>query len=485
MPTTHFVNDAGGRFKVPLKSDAGKTIAWLLWGDRVRVIEERPDTVKVHARGQQGWIPSSALGDQGLLEVYVIDVGQGDGVLMRTPDDLWHLVDAGIANIEQMTKKGTANFLRWKFLEDLELKKVALENVIVTHPDYDHYGGLFDLLAGKLYDGRTFPIEVGSFYHCGIGRFASAPKLGKTVEGIVADLPNDEYDVGTKAKFITELLDGKGTFASPPRPFEESFGKLAQLVATVPKKVRRLSAADEHLPGYEPGDGDVAITVLGPIAEEVPGKGAGLRVLGGESITRNGHSVVLRVDYGKARLLLTGDLNAASQCLLLSYHDSREFTVDVAKACHHGSDDFDLRFARAMSARATVISSGDNEDYAHPRPIVLGASARYGRESKGTDGETLPPLIYSTELARSVRLDFASAVREKGAESTEIEAQRAEIRAAKKGARYRPLARTPISTDLIYGLINVRTDGQRILCGYMKEKGSDFDILVFRAGVEA
>jgi len=485
MPATQFVNDFGGRFKVPLKSDANRTVAWLLWGDRVRVLETQGDRAKVQARGQQGWIPGSALGDQGLLEVYVIDVGQGDGVLMRTPDDLWHLVDAGVANADQMTKKGTANFLRWKFLEDLELKTVSLENVIVTHPDYDHYGGLFDLLAGRLYNGKTFPIEVGSFYHCGMGRFAGAPKLGKTVDGTVAALPNDEYEVGTKGTFITELLDGKGTFASPPRPFEESFGKLAQLVATVPKKVRRLSSADEHLPGYEPGDGEVTITVLGPIAEEVPGQGPGLRVLGGESITRNGHSVVLRVDYDKARLLLTGDLNAASQCLLLSYHDSHEFTVDVAKACHHGSDDFDLRFARAICARATVISSGDNEDYAHPRPIVLGASARYGREAKGTDGETLPPLVYSTELARSVRLDFASAVREKGVEATAMEANRAEIKTAKQGAKYRPLARTPISTDLIYGLINVRTDGQRILCGYMKEKGSDFDILVFRAGVEA
>jgi beta-lactamase superfamily II metal-dependent hydrolase len=480
-----YVTDVGGRFKVPLKSDAGRTIATLLWGDRVRVIETQGDRTKIQARGQQGWVPASAVGDEGLLEVYVIDVGQGDGVLMRTPDDSWHLIDAGIANTDQMTKKGTANFLRWKFLEDLELKKVSLENVIVTHPDYDHYGGLFDLLAGKLYDGRTFPIEVGNFYHCGMGRFAAAPKLGKTVEGTVADIPNDDYDVGTTGRFIVELLDGKGTFTNPSRSFEESFGKLAKLVATVPKKVRRLSAADEHLPGYAPGDGEVTIAVLGPVAEDVPGQGPGLRVLGGESITRNGHSVVLRVECGKARLLLTGDLNAASQRLLLSYHDGREFAADVAKACHHGSDDFDLRFARVVSARATVISSGDNEDYAHPRPIVLGASARYGREAKGTDGETLPPLIYSTELARSVRLDFASAVREKGAEATEIEAKRAEIRAAKKGARYRSLARTPISTDLIYGLINVRTDGERILCGYMKEKGSDFDILVFRAGVEA
>jgi hypothetical protein len=42
----------------------------------------------------------------------------------------------------------------------------------------------------------------------------------------------------------------------------------------------------------------------------------------------------------------------------------------------------------------------------------------------------------------------------------------------------------PIATDLVYGLINVRTDGTRVLCAYMKEQSADFDIKVFRAGVE-
>ena len=38
---------------------------------------------------------------------------------MRTPDDKWHVIDAGVANFAQMTKKGAANFIRWKFQEDL------------------------------------------------------------------------------------------------------------------------------------------------------------------------------------------------------------------------------------------------------------------------------------------------------------------------------------------------------------------------------
>ncbi len=483
--TRKYINDCGGKFKLALKDDRGKTVAYLIWGDGARVLRTQGDRVEVKARGFTGWVPRSVLSDQGLLELYVIDVGQGDGVLIRTPDDAWHLVDAGVENDKQMTKKGAANFLRWKFIDDLGEDAVKLANVIVTHPDFDHFGGLINLLEGKVKrPDRTFRVEVENFYHCGLGRFAGSPKLGATVRGKVSPLPYDDYGVSEGGEFIVELLDGKTSFRNPPREFDGDFGRLAALVSRVPANVRRLSHRDRYLPGYEEDAGDVSIRVLGPILEEIKDKGDGLRVLGPESITRNGHSIVLRLDYGKVRFLLTGDANTASQRLLLSHHGLLEFAADVAKGCHHGSDDIDLRFVRAIKARSTVVSSGDNEDYAHPRPRILGASARYGREAKGVKGEVLPPLVYSTELARSVKLTYASEVRQIGDAASEVSAARAEIKPVDRGATFHRLENMPISTDLVYGLINIRTDGTRVLCGYMKESTDDFDLQVFRAGVE-
>ncbi|HJU06727.1 MAG TPA: hypothetical protein VJ692_16380, partial [Nitrospiraceae bacterium] len=193
--------------------------------------------------------------------------------------------------------------------------------------------------------------------------------------------------------------------------------------------------------------------------------------------------------YGQCRLLLTGDLNKNSQRLMLTYQPMTDLSVDLAKACHHGSEDIELDFVKAMQARATVISSGDNEDYAHPRPVLMGASARYGREAKGLNDESLPPLVYCTELARSVKLAYAESLRIKQSDEVNgfrtIPAGEAWIRAEESQAKYRPLGFTPISTDLVYGLVNVRTDGQHILCATMEEKGTDFDIKVFQAGQEA
>lgn len=487
-----YLNDAGGRFKLALQDDAGKTIATLLWGDPLQEIERSgsgaTERVKVRARRRTGWLPASAVSEgMGLLEVYVIDVGQGDGVLLRTPhDDAWHMVDAGIRAAEQMTRKGAANFVRWKFIDDLQRERVTLANVVVTHPDADHFGGMIDLFAGKLPDGRTFGIDVDRFWHCGLGRFKDGDKLGALrAEKRAAPWPNAGFGVKPDGRFIVELLDGKAHFAKPKRAFAADFAELAKGVGSVPKKVSRLSQADGWLPGYAPANGKASIRVLGPVAEKLAGGDEGLRWLGSESVTRNGHSVVLRVDYGKARVLLTGDSNTASQCVLLSTLPAAEFAADVAKGCHHGSDDIDLRFVRALAARATVISSGDNEDYAHPRPRILGASARYGREALAPDGEVLPPLVYSTELARSVGLGFASHARTVAEPRQAFDPQQLEVDFdASPAGSYRRLSRMPMATDLVYGLINVRSDGQRIVCAYMREGSSDFDLQVFQAGVD-
>ena len=483
-----YLNDAGGRFKLPLKDDAGKTLCTLLWGDPLQEIARDGERVRVRARRRTGWVPASAVADgAGLLEIYVIDVGQGDGVLMRTPqDDAWHMIDAGIRAAEQMTRKGAANFVRWKFIDDLQRERVSLKNMIVSHADADHYGGLIDLLGGALPDGRTFGIEVQNFWHGGIGRFKDGDKLGSVrADTSLQPLPHAGFGIQPAGRFIVELLDGKTHFGKPKRAFSGDFAALARLVGQVPKKVGRLSHAAGWLPGYAPADGAAAIRVLGPVAEKLAGGGSGLRWLGSESVTRNGHSLVLRVDYGKARLLLTGDLNTASQRLLLACQPAAEFTADVAKGCHHGSDDIELRFVRAMAARATVISSGDNEDYAHPRPRVLGASARYGREARAADGELLPPLLYSTELARSVGLDFASHARTVAAPKQPYEPAQLEVDFDDSPlGSYRRLSWMPMATDLVYGLVNVRSDGRHILCATMKEGSSDFDLQVFQAGVE-
>ena len=188
MPT-QYVGTYGTDFKTKIN---GRTVNLdLLWGDPVHTLGNGT----MFARGFKGTpvnpgdlVPT----DPKLLELYVIDVGQGDALLFKTPNGKWHLIDAGVSNEKQQTRKGAANFLRWKFLSDLRKRKVDLENVIISHPDSDHFGGLLNLLGGILpaygiYNrDRTFNVSVKNFYHNGMGRFKTGAKLGAKESGRVA-----------------------------------------------------------------------------------------------------------------------------------------------------------------------------------------------------------------------------------------------------------------------------------------------------------
>jgi beta-lactamase superfamily II metal-dependent hydrolase len=470
-------------FKTKLVDKKGKKLRYMIWGDTVLLTgnkhHDNVNYLEAWGREALGYIRESELTVNPLLEIYVIDVGQGDGVLFKTPDGKWHLMDAGIKNSWQMTKKGAANFIRWKFIDELKKPAISLENLILSHPDFDHYGGMIDLLSGDV--GREgIKVVIKNFYHSGMGRFADDPKLGNTVKGKVSPFPRGYHGIQHRGTFITQLLNNKFDFSHPPRSFSESFDELAKLIDSKVPNVKRLDQSMVYFPDYAPGDHvDYFIEVLGPVVEKTENGQLGLRYLeSSESKTRNGHSVILKIKYKRAEILLTGDLNESSQKLLMSYFFPDRFRCDVAKGCHHGSEDIDLNFIKAMAAKATVISSGDNEDYSHPRPIILGASGKYGTNYLDASGNLNPPLVYSTELARSTKLDHATRVRSKE-DNKKRYYPPAHVDVKTESEReYFDLERTPINTDLIYGLVNIRTDGEKIFIATMEEKGGDFDYKV-------
>lgn len=475
----------------------------LLWGDRVHVLEEQASRSKVFARGQRtpGWVETQDLGDQSLLELYFIDVGQGDGVLIRTPDDRHILIDGGWPRSSQPTGKNAADFVDWKFARDYRRNQIDLDAVICSHNDQDHYGGLWDLLNPAMSDELELgEVRVESFFHAGLSWWKRGSK-GRTL-GTPEPTPRGEM--------YTLLLGDRGSAVDAVKPgaapaLQGEWGKFIDVVTGAhrrdgsPTPMSRLGTphgqAPVFLPGFGPQDGEVRIRVLAPVEFDVGGR-TGIRFFsGGDSKNTNGNSVLLRVDYGKARILLTGDLNSASQNALLADYDGRhgEFACDVAKSCHHGSDDISFKFMETLKPAATIISSGDNEGHDHPRPTVVATSALTGfKEVRGD--KLVTPLVYSTELARSVRLGTPSrlevlddaGVVTQTFNRLDFESMRVtsdEVLAGARNAKSitQAFSSRQIMTGLIYGLVNVRTDGKKILCAALDEAENDWRIETFRA----
>lgn len=129
---------------------------------------------------------------------------------------------------------------------------------------------------------------------------------------------------------------------------------------------RYLDAVEEHdVTLYQTRAGDV-----------VPMEGASVRVLSPpegyvENEDRNENSLVLRVGYGNATVLLPGDAERGAERYLMENEQNR-LDSTLLSAGHHGSNSSSSpRFLAATTPRVVAIQSAYDSRYGHPHDEVL------------------------------------------------------------------------------------------------------------------
>jgi len=358
-----------------------KLVNRILMGTYVKVKNNNGDWREVETAGPDGWMHKDALTENMGLKVFYLDVGQGDGILIEA-GDLKILIDAGPNNsmYSYLTK--------WQYTYLIKANvKIHIDYLIVSHFDVDHYKGLIKILQDKNF---TF----GTICHAGILKFASA---------------NNSYNSGlgnivsqTGIKYLTRIFENLQSF-SDPVPFNRDISSFVRALNAASSdnpsrlsNVKRLKAGDLIIQKQIEGS-TFKIDVLAPFTERINNKEAFIYWENDEGKTINGHSLLIKLTFGSCTFLFGGDLNTVSETYLMQkYGTNHPFEVDIAKSCHHGSSDFSEIFMHKINPYSTVISSGDNESYSHPRADAIGCAGRY---SKG-----VRPLVYSTELARSTDL---------------------------------------------------------------------------------
>lgn len=362
----------------------------VIFGDYIKILDTEIQNGRVYVRGRDtnGWISADMLQKNRILEVNFVDIGQGDGCHMVTPDDEHYIIDAGKGD-------NMYRYLYWRFNLENNQNLPFKFKAIISHPDNDHYlgfGEIFDapqIQFDKVYHNGIVqkPIDLTAGWDTQIGHLITQPNGDKFLVSIV------NSDNGFKS-----ILNDQANLSGSGSQYPKTMAKL--LNQPIPPIFEALSKQSGYITGNGHDD-EFSLEVLSPITSQENNQEM-LPYFGSMGKTKNGHSVLIKLKYKKLKVMLGGDINEEAgeyinKCYGINALDA--LMVDIAKACHHGSHHFSYAFLENINALGTVISSGDDENYSHPRPDTLGAIGKTGYSDR--------PLIFSTELARSNK-EFSS-----------------------------------------------------------------------------
>ena len=444
--------------KILKKSTGNSWGNHLLFGDYIKIVDTNivNGRVKAKSRGTVGLVKVDEIRKERILEVNFVDIGQGDGCHVVTPDDKHIIIDAG--KTTNMNR-----YLTWRF--NLYKRNTPLSfpfTVIISHSDLDHYGGFDDIFEND-------KIKIDKVYHNGLVERPGSKPLGEVTDGYVTGLVSTTAEM---KQIIEKASNRKGTRST----YCKTLYKV--LKYNPDTKFIALSKDDDFMDGYEEtnkvNNKVSAIKILGPIRKKKSGKDA-LKTINDLGKDKNGHSVILKMLYGKAKVLLGGDVNTEFGKIIHKYYKDKdeldELMVDVAKACHHGSNHFHYGFVEAINSSATVISSGDDESYSHPRPDTIGALGKCGYGDK--------PLIFSTELARSNKEFTMEKLESVGKLYNKIKDLQKKIKNETNPDELKSLkssltkSNNTLNSFLTkYGMINLRTDGKRMIMAQKYERSA-------------
>ncbi|SFB72094.1 DNA internalization-related competence protein ComEC/Rec2 [Butyrivibrio sp. YAB3001] len=259
------------------------------------------------------------------LKISMIDVGQGDGILIRNFNESI-LIDGGSTDKKEIGKYSIIPFLKYEGIG-------SLRAIVVTHEDEDHVSGIFEIMDD---------MEKG----------------GIKIKNLI--LPN-----------VSKASRG------------DNYHRLEERAKSLGINVSYIGCGDELklMPGggnlYQLFDNnELTIKCLNPENNMIT-QGA------------NAYSTVLFLKYGKFKALFTGDVEKEGEEHLLEdlRENAREYSnLTLLKVAHHGSKYTTCdEFMELTNPKIAIISCGIDNRYGHPHDELLERLKKAGTQIYRTD----------------------------------------------------------------------------------------------------
>jgi competence protein ComEC len=246
----------------------------------------------------------------------------------------------------------------WRLVGILALAAVVVWLALRGLPDgrlhvYFLDVGQGDAILVQAPDGRQILVDGGPSPTALLNELGDAlPFWDRSLDLVVLTHPDGDHITGLIPLLdryrVEQVLDVRQSDTAPEAaPWLEGLAALG-----VP---RTLAQRGMRLP-----IGDVQVTVLHPNPVQ----------LAGTASDDNNNAVVLRLDYGRTSLLLTGDAESEAEADMIAA--GLPLRADVLKIGHHGSNGASSpAFIAAVAPRLAVIPVGADNEFGHPHPAVL------------------------------------------------------------------------------------------------------------------
>lgn len=337
--------------------------------------------------------------DANAMVIHVIDVGQGSATLVEFPCGAMLIDTGGESNDQFDSWQALSGYLDRFFDRRRDLER-TLSLLVISHPHLDHTRNIGKLIAryrvDNVVDNGAISGDQGVEPQSYLHEWVMAHRNDVGHQDVNAsDVPDD---VGLTSEVI-DPIHGCGSSAVDP-------------------KIRALWGGKES---EEIGD------------------------------NANNHSVVLRVDFGKSSLLLTGDVERlAIARLARKYEHKPLLDVDVFLVPHHGSrHSTALHLMRAVSPKVALISMGP-----YGRDLMWTAR-KYGHPHVDSIGHLIDPRL-GVSRARPKPIEAWVGIRG-GFKARPSQFERRTIRAAIYGTGWDGNIRVRANAN---GWIDVETDGR-------------------------